>query len=131
MAREEGIGIKIARFPDMRAGRGSGEPGWQNDKAESGKEERPKSGEYGWQDTGRSQKRRNTEGNVTPCQDWKRIVGLAVKILLDGAPGEVYNVDGTLWAKDISESDLTAFADTTALEPIRIVMDTGKAGKLG
>lgn len=127
MAREDGIAVKIARFPDIRAGgdsgQGAGEYGWKSIRAEAGKKEKQEAGEYTWQSTGQGQKRRNAADSRTVYQDWKQIASLTAKILLDGAAGEVYNVD--------FESDLTVFADTTALEPIRIVMDTGKAGRLG
>lgn len=156
MAREDGIAVKIARFPDIRAD--GGEYDWKNAKA--GAEQNAVTGsgeraEYKQQSANRSRKRRNTADSRTAYQDWKRIASLTAEILLDGAAGEAYNADGVLWARperelqpvqdsaadsggksgsdsaDIFESDLTLFADTTALEPIRIVMDTGKAGKLG
>lgn len=74
MAWEDGIAVKIARFPD--------------------------------------------EG----CQDWERTAEQSAKVLLDGTAGEAYNIEGSVRQPSAYE--------TTALEPIKIVMDTGKAGKL-
>ncbi len=122
MAREDGVPVKIVRFPGREA------PGSEMEAGAAGE-------------------------RAALTRDWKRIAELTARVLLDGTAGEAYNIEGFLqtdpgrdrptayaetshprsgeeiWRK--TEPAPRMYADTTALEPIRIVMDTGKAGRLG
>ena len=121
MAREDKAAVKIARFPYEGAARETEQKAGKSAEAETGAEVGIGAEAELRTEAGISPNAERKSG--APCWDWERIVHAAVKVLLDGTAGEAYNVT-------YQREGRPAAADTSALEPIRIVPDTGKAGKL-